>query len=451
MDQNVVPTEQNGSTWTVDSRQFLLDCLERMGLRASPMEADGYRLVPVSDDSDRAKASHVYSDWIDRAFTFDAPSADRHGIEPLVPGSRMWNWLATELNTRQWPLHAYPARQVTSVHELTGHLFAQYEVAQGRMHLSGCNLEDRPFLQLTYLDDRPSNRHPQLSHCLFGSDGKAVAPELARDLALDELAVYDGRTPRLAQKVVSNWTDVAQHYAQRNDRALAATLIWCKYASGQLTFSIGRQSVGVSFEGWAQLLATRRVVPPPFHCPWTNRSDYHLAATDDGRITVAPAIATCAVSGRRVLGTELDVCELTGTRALAEYLSECRASGRRLLSSQLKTCSSCRQLVSPEMLTADECRACRGVVRTMPTDALIADLMGRFPALQRWRRWKLAGAAAYSVLVASSTWKQLLIVVDKATGEPIYLATRSRLSSTWIPATDMQRAAWLGQPLSNSD
>ena len=68
-------------------------------------------------------------------------------------------------------MHAAAARQPLSVHELAEHLFAQYKVDGGHMHLAGCSLEDRPFLRLSYLRMHRENGGSQLLHCFGTSDG----------------------------------------------------------------------------------------------------------------------------------------------------------------------------------------------------------------------------------------------------------------------------------------
>ena len=109
------------------------------------------------------------------------------------------------------------------------------------------------------------------------------------------------------------------------------------------------------------MLADRRVLPPPYECPLSGRSSYHLAATDDGRITVAEAIVTCAESSRRVLEDELQLCAVTGRRVLPEFLQECPCSRRDLvLVSVLETCSVVPAAgESRERWTMQGCAACR--------------------------------------------------------------------------------------------
>ena len=63
---------------------------------------------------------------------------------------------------------------------------------------------------------------------------------------------------------------------------LAVAIVWCKYAEGKLQFTIGEGTAELPFAGWARTLAA-----PPFVCPVSRRESFHLAATDDHRVTVA--------------------------------------------------------------------------------------------------------------------------------------------------------------------
>ncbi|MFO7904054.1 MAG: hypothetical protein R6U98_15430, partial [Pirellulaceae bacterium] len=61
-------------------------------------------------------------------------------VEHATWQSPLARWLLGELRQVGGPLHAAAARQPLSVHELAEHLFAQYTVDNGHMHLAGCRL-----------------------------------------------------------------------------------------------------------------------------------------------------------------------------------------------------------------------------------------------------------------------------------------------------------------------
>ena len=107
-------------------------------------------------------------------------------------------------------MQATAARQPTSVHELTAQLFAPYDIAGGHIHLSGCSLEDRPFLRLTFLNPPSPSGAPQIVHCFGTSDGRLLEEPLIADLELNQLTPLAGRTPRLDSGVLRQWTDVTR-------------------------------------------------------------------------------------------------------------------------------------------------------------------------------------------------------------------------------------------------
>jgi hypothetical protein len=384
-----------------------------------------------------------------KRFSFEPQTdAAMKQVEHVTLKSPFLGWLLEQLRTTAWPVHAVAARQPSSVHELTDHLFGHYRIDGGRIHLSGCSFEDRPFLRLSYLNTGGISEHPQVVHCFGTSNGELLDDDLRRQLELDELIPLKDRKPHLDEEVLRRWTEITRRmHEHRVDgtRAapVAATLVWCKRAEGKLTFSIGQKSVEHAFSDWARLIVDRRVLPPPYKCPITGQTSYHLAATDDGRITVAHAIATCAESGQRVLETELESCEETGRRVLARCLHICPVTGRKVLTSQFKPCSVCRQSVSPAALAANRCSACRDIAAMPKADPRLARILDAYPKLDRWRSWKMSETEAAYVLLGTATWKRLLVVLDKNTLDVLHLALGSRFSSNWTPATSVQQADWL--------
>jgi len=284
---------------------------------------------------------------------------------------------------------------------------------------------------------------------VFGtSEGQLLDPQLSAHLELDQLVPMAGRTPRLDGHVLEQWIDVTrQQYlaaaAPDEWSLLAATLVWCKHAQGRLAFTRGGKSVDVAFSGWGRLLADRRVLPPPYACPLSGRDSYRLAATDDGRITVAEAIATCDESARRVLDSELERCAETGRHVLPEFLQTCPVTGRRVVESVLRPCAMCQQRVSPRALDGDRCSACRHLTPLAKSDPRMARVLDAHPKLDRWRGWRIAETRSVQVLVGITSLRRLLVVLDKQTLDVLYVAGGSRLSSHWTAANAVQRADWV--------
>ncbi|MHB8972154.1 MAG: hypothetical protein ACYC3X_06585 [Pirellulaceae bacterium] len=450
-------TEYDKSSNVLDAsaRRFVLWCLDALGLPATTDERGIYRIEVAGAKEKEAVGAvplHPYAGLAGRRFVFDRsngqPDGDSETVEQVTLESPLSKWLWEELRSVAWPVQAVAAHQPISVHELTTQLFAPYDIAGGRVHLSGCSLEDRPFLRLTFLSPPSPSGAPQIVHCFGTSDGQLLDEPMMADLELNQLTPLAGRTPRLGSGVLQQWTDVTRRHFEASHAVgewalLAATLVWCKYAEGKLTFSIGAKSVDVGFAGWGKLFADRLIMPPPYTCPLSSRSSYRLAATDDGRITVAEGIASCDVSARRVLVEELQRCSETGRQVLPEFLRTCPVTGQRVLESLLQTCSMCQQQVSSKALDGDRCAACHRLSPTTKSDPRMARVLDAYPKLDRWRSWRIAETRSVQIMVGTSTLHRLLVVLDKHTLDVLHVASGSRMSSRWTVASDVQRTEWV--------
>lgn len=70
-------------------------------------------------------------------------------------------------------------------------------------------------------------------------------------------------------------------------------------------------------------------------------------------------------------------------------------------------------------------------------------MLGEYPKLDNWPRWKLAETTAAYVVVASSLTKRLLIVVDKHDLGVLRLAKGSQFTNKWTEASEVDRTAYL--------
>jgi hypothetical protein len=441
--------QDRSQTLSSDTQQFLLWCLEAFGLHVVAQDAATYQLR-LPGETDKPQPDESWPQVAGQTFSF-AAAGDRRTKrvgEYVTIQSPLFCWLVQRLRHSPVPLSAAAVQQPVSVHELTGKLYEPYQVDGGHTSLAGCNLEDRPFLRLTYLNPTPDSPECQLKHVFADSDGHLLAGGLRDGLALHDLKPLHGRSPRLAPKVVDHWKQVTRQQYEHNEAAagqlLATTLIWCKYMVAKLTFTIGKNSVELAAEGWARYFADQQLKPPPYSCPLTGKSSYHLAATDDGRISVAEAIAACDISGRRVLENELETCSVTGQQVLPEYLQVCSVSGQPVLRRALEACDMCHQEVSPLVLSGGRCRVCCRVEPISKEDPRLARLLGAYPQLDRWKSWRCAESHTHVVLVASSLLNQLLLVADKNTLEVTRLASGSRVRRRWHDADQAARTEWLG-------
>ncbi len=188
--------------------------------------------------------------------------------------------------------------------------------------------------------------------------------------------------------------------------------VWCKYAEGKLRFTIGEHSADLPFSGW-----TRTLEAPPFICPYSGISSYHIAVTDDGRLVAAESIQACAETGQRVLASELVICDATGQAVLADQTQICPVAERPVLRRALVECAMCCQRVSPTVLEDGRCLACRSTHPIAKGEPPLASLLERYEELKRWSRWKASETATAHILVASRWLKRLVLVVDKESGD----------------------------------
>lgn len=442
------------------SREFLLWLLGSLGLHVHARGKGVYQIVApteagngVSPAAERHAAVDGWRFTFNRSVATETESFDP--VEHATWRSPLARWLLDELRQMGGTLHAAAAGQPLSVHELAEHLFAQYTVDNGHMHLAGCRLEDRPFLRLSYLRSDPAEGETQLVHCYGNSEGELVSAELRESLGLNHVEHLDKRPPRMDAELVRDWTQVTRQ--QCEDRAgnvtsslIAVTVVWCKHAEGKLAFSIGQASAEVSFSGWGRLLVDRRCLPPPYDCPLSDRASYHLAATDDGHITVAEAISRCAESSQRVVDNELRTCAVTHARVLPEYLRECPCTGMQVRSSVLETCSLCQQRVSPRALIKGRCSACRQLTGIRGAHPQLARLLSLYPNLRKVGRWKMAESRTVWIFVGRAGWKKVLVVVHKPRLDVLHMAISKRWSDTWTPMNETQRSDWLGERVAAS-
>ncbi|GMQ80121.1 MAG: hypothetical protein BMS9Abin04_065 [Planctomycetia bacterium] len=435
------------------TRQFTLWAFDQLELHAA--ETGGlYRLTLPDGPWD----SYKPGDRI--VFRFE-PEDDSSGSEPgspaerpqvVTPASDLFEWLLGQLRAqgdrdRSGAVHARPRQQPANVHEISDRLFSAYQVDGGTVHLAGCCLEDRPLLRLTYR----SADGGSLWHRFLDENGRQIDAELVARLHLNDLVPTETRDlPGQPHPDIRHLLAVAARHEEPAAggtsgrpaaERVARTLVWCRFAQGKLQFTLGPATAEQTFSGWAETLEA-----PPFVCPQTGTAGYHLAATDDGLVTLAEAVATCDQSGRRVLARDLVRCGVTGQRVLASYTEICPVTAQPVLAANMATCTSCRQRVSRAVLDRRICRACRHLATVKKDDPRLARLLGDYPKLDHWRSWRLAETATVYITCGAGLLRKLLVVVDKRSFEPLHVARGSRFSGQWTPVAADQ----YGEELSSS-
>lgn len=442
---------------TIDdgARQFVLWALAMLGVSASTSDRDESRydipkihqaffrgakvaqLVYGGVSTSLEDPSQVLADGAEQLPSDDAA---------LIPVDEPFlAWLMDQLRCVANVPYGVPTFPAVRVHEISARLFEAYTVDGGTLHLSGCTLEERPVLRQTWLDSS-SEHPPRLVHRFTDTEGALVPNSDVEALGLSSIQPPAGSLPPLSQEDVRAWCAAATRTPATNgdmmpsEAAVVASVVWCPFAAGKVEFVIGDTSAEVPFSGWARKLATGLVEPPAFECPVTGIQSYMIATTDDGRITAREAIQVCAISGRRVLISELKKCELTGQVVLPEYLQTCPVSGQTILDSAFTECGTCQQMVSPACLEHGICGACRTMIPICKDDPRMARVFGEYPRLDRWRNWRIGETSTSYILVAAAFIKRVLVVVNKESLELVRLATRNRFSSQWAepPLTERQ-------------
>ncbi len=374
----------------------------------------------------------------EKADIADGTAADEPAgavVEPVV-----LEWLCEELRGKGPAVNSRPCGEPESVSALTPMLFAAYQIDGGQVHLAGCHLEDRPFLRYTIAvaADVPFRA---VRHVFVAEDLSRASDEQVLALGLRSVDPVLECPPRIDEAQLNAMLAAGRKLAAEQQRAgdpaanvetpLAAALVWAKYAVGQLQFTVGDEAVLLPFEGWARTLA-----PPPYVCPLTGVATFHLAATDDGRIVPAEAIAACAKSGRRVLASELVRCGVTDASVLPEFTHVCPVAGEPALDDQFAECPTCRQQVSRTVLAGHGCQGCEDLRRVAADDPRWVAVLRAHPGLGRWKRWRLGETRTAYILRAEGLLRQLLVVLDRTTMRVQYMARRGRLGGVWVPLAE---------------
>lgn len=430
VDNALVP-ESNHSEEHVD---FVRWALAQLG-NPYTEEADGVRLS--LNEADQA----AFEGQSELRLAWGLASADS-SLEPIDFQSRFGRWLLGKLQSLGPAVPTQPRFQPTAINDVASKLLAAYRVEGGQVHLGGCQLEDFPFLRLSFAANekgRSSVRHIFVAH-----DGSSVSDELALNLGLLDLEPINKSQPRIDPMTINTLLAAGRRIAAKKSSVrdpsaivaepVVAAIVWVKHVSGKILFTVGGATVEHPFSGWAKLIEAQ-----PYVSKNSGASSFHLGATDDGRIDAIDRIVPCECSGQRVLAQELVTCCVTGKHVLEEFTELCPVSGRPTLSDEFATCPICRQRVSNLVWQEKGCDACRQLSKIRANDPRLAWILGEHKGLDRWKRWRLAETQQAYIAQAERLLKRLLIVVDKESLTIRHLATSGKWSSLWTPATGTTR------------
>ncbi|HJN66687.1 MAG TPA: hypothetical protein QF761_10825 [Pirellulales bacterium] len=327
-------------------------------------------------------------------------------------------------------LHAVPAGQPTSVHQLAPGLLEAYEAVGGQVHLAGCALEDVPVVRF---GGDPDRQVPEdIILCPEQKRYQSVESSLSALLGLGN--VSDALPPAAAngewiRQVVADAAD----FAGQSESDMEVVVIWCKYVRGKIQCTIGEALAEQAFEGWAHSLK-----PPPFHCEVTGADSLRLAVTSDSRIIAAEQMGQCSLTAKRLPNCELVRCSVTDRLVAAENVARCPVVLKPLLPDELVTCSSCREQVSPEALYGGTCLVCGSLRRARFDDDRLLRVFASIPRLAAWKYFRMGESASVYVLTASNLFKQRLVVVDKISGQLRHAAQGVRFSRVWTPLAEKE-------------
>jgi hypothetical protein len=364
---------------------------------------------------------------------------------PLGFETPLFRWLLDRLQVGG-AFHGRPADQPDRVHQITDVLFPAYRVEAGSIRLSGCTLEEKPLVRLSYVQ----RQHPEtIRHILLATNGQPIDEGLVECLSLESLVNYSDKPPRGVTEQVDSWISVcgsvAEKMASEDDLSgelAAVAIVWCKYAAGKLTVSINDQSADVPFAGFAQAIVAGVIPPPPFTCPETGDESFEITATEDDVITTVGSIVECEHSGKSTLKSFLKECAATHKLVLPEFLVTCPASGEKILKSAFIPCPMCQQLVSPTAIRGGKCDTCHALNSVFIDDARIARVLGEYPRLDQWRSWRIAESATSYVIVAAGIFKKVLVVLDKEQLQVNHMATAGLLTR-WQEVPAENRSEYL--------
>lgn len=362
-------------------------------------------------------------------------SADgRQFVDPASDAGSPLDWLRNRAGERESPAYARPVGEPLAVHEITAKIFPHYEVNGGTSHLVGCQLEDRSFVRLTFLDKNSDDL--RVNHFYIATDGSSVPNEMVTELGLDQVepipVSQPSSRPSQLDVIANAGLPVATQQSDSTESnatleaPVVVTVIWVKYVLGQLQFTIGNASVMHAFEGWARTLQA-----VPYQCPVTSTRTFKLGQVDDGTIVAADEIDRCDMSGVQVLRSDLVTCNATGKNILPQFVKSCPVSEQPVLSENFATCSRCREEVSLPALQKEVCAACHSLRPVSKADPTIGVILQKYPALARWRSWRLSQTRCVSIVQASGMVRKLLIVCDRQTQTIKRISVSRRGSSRW--------------------
>ena len=330
-------------------------------------------------------------------------------------------------------IHEVPELQPVAAHQVAQRLYPAYDVrGGGTVQLAGCRLDDRLFLRcVCSLANKDETEAREL---FLSTDGEILSKTTVENLRLTIRNPLEGKPTfdytstlasmrQAAQEKMSQFWDVAPEEVVLSE----VSLIWSKWASGKLRFTIGQSQEEMPFSGWTVSLAA-----PAFVCPHSGKTTFRIDATDDGKIAAAGAIAPCAISKKRVLESELFTSVLSGQRATEEFVTACPVTDETLLQRELVACKDCHRRVSPAAMEKRRCLDCRSFAKISAKNEVFLSLCKKYPALSNFKSLALR-ISLRDILLKTGLFKKMLFVFQKTTLELRFAGTKGFLGNGFTP------------------
>ena len=440
---NAAPSPAVSPQLTEPWTRFAAWAADELGMRIV-REGDLYRAEPDSHPTDGVDEHSVRKSWLRRRPKPDPAEELPEPITAHNPEALLSALIGRLADAERLP-QTRPVEQPSALSEITERLFDAYKLDGGKARVTGCALEDAPFVRLSWvLTGRPDGDE-QVAHAYYDERGQKVDPELARDLGLESVESYGKAAPKLAADILSDLIGSASSEFAASGalpiegQATLVSLVWVKHASGHLAFEFGETSIDAAFQGWAATLKA-----PPVVCLQTGRKTFHLGSFDGTGEGEAPEIAAAEeivvsdVTGRRRLGRDLLTCSVTGKRGEAEWFERSGVSGAPVLADYAGVCATCGMVVAENELTTQACVGCERSERLGAADPRLAAIRKLYPSLfsgsaASARGWTIAEMCDAYVLQHSGWFRRRVVTFDKETLEVRRAAQASTFSSTWRP------------------
>ncbi len=421
------PAIDSSASFAEPWRQYAVAMLDRIGCE---LRQDGVRLIVQStaapaETASEAEPARRWGGGLStrrRKQEAETATSEFEGESP----SELFSWLTERLESQDKLPCFTPTGEPHAVHEFAHPMFEAYQVDGGAIHLGGCHLEDVPLLRLTSLDT--SGPAPRVRHAYFDRQGAALPAELIKSLQLTEVAPPAEPKPSYQAAKWSPGIQLAKESLAANHQSSTQaipSIVLAKRAEGRLQVTIDEESLDIPFCGW-----TRTLTAPPAICPETKQPTFHLAALEDGRIVAAESIGRCEASNQAMLQSDLVICAGSGQRVAKQLTEPCPVLRKPVLSDQFVICPTCGERVAPTTLLKDTCIGCDQTTRVAGNDARLGSLLKSYPELSSYKTWKVSETESALIFRSRRLMRQLLIVVDRSTGQ-IKQAKWRRLLGRW--------------------